>query len=177
MNALVVYESVYGNTRDVAEAVAEGLGDAEVVPVHEAADRARGVDLLVVGAPTHIHGLPTPRSRQAGADAVREHTGTLVEPGVAEEPGLRAWLPGLPRGGGHARAAVFDTRLDKPAWLTGAASHGIARRLRRHGYDVLAIESFLVEGSEGPLEPGELERARAWGRELAQRFAPVHELA
>jgi hypothetical protein len=66
-------------------------------------------------------------------------------------------------------AAAFDTRADKSPWLTGAASRGIAKRLRRRGYEVLSTESFLVEDSEGPLVEGELERARAWGADLPSR--------
>jgi flavodoxin len=167
MNALVLFESVYGNTRAVAEAIAEGLGGAEVVSVHDAGEPADDVELLVVGAPTHIHGLPTKRSIQAGADAASGDGGAHVEPDATEDPNMRAWLGSLPRGR-HGRVAVFDTRLDKPTWFTGAASRGIAKRLRQHGYDVVATESFLVTGSEGPLEPGELDRARSWGRELAR---------
>ncbi|MFL6114535.1 MAG: flavodoxin family protein [Catenulispora sp.] len=64
MRALVVYESMYGNTRAVAEAVASGLRPAyetEVKPAVDigAADVDRA-DLLVVGGPTHVHGLPRP---------------------------------------------------------------------------------------------------------------------
>ena len=58
-------------------------------------------------------------------------------------------------------------RLDKAEWLTGAASHAIAKRLRHHGYTVIDSSSFLVTGNEGPLKDGELERARLWGTELA----------
>ncbi len=170
MNAVVVYESVYGNTRAVAEAVSDGLGGADVLPSHEAADRAAGADLLVVGGPTHMHGLTTTRSRQMAADAVHEDGGAHVEPGATEEPGLRAWLRDLPSSEG-AHATAFDTRLDKSPWLTGVASRGIAKRLRARGYDVLSTESFLVEDSEGPLEDGELDRARGWGRELARSLA------
>ena len=166
MNAVVVYESVYGNTRGIAEAVAEGLGGADVVPVHAASDVDR-VELLVVGGPTHMHGLATKRSRQMAVEAVREDGGVHVEPGAAEEPGLRAWLRELPPADG-ARAAAFDTRLDRSPWLTGVASRGIAKRLRARGYEVLATESFLVEDSEGPLEEGERDRARQWGVELAR---------
>ena len=64
------------------------------------------------------------------------------------------------------RAAAFDTRVDKSAWLTGAASHGIAKHLRHRGYDVLGSQSFLVGDSEGPLLDGELERAKAWAADL-----------
>ncbi len=166
VNALVVYESVYGNTRAIAEAVAEGLGGATVIPVHEAVGRAADAQLLVVGGPTHMHGLATARSRQMAAAAAHEDGGATVEPSAEEEPGLRKWLSELPdrRGG---LAAAFDTRLDKSQWLTGVAARGIAKRLRHHGYEVLSSESFLVADSEGPLEEGELDRARAWGAQLA----------
>jgi dienelactone hydrolase len=64
--------------------------------------------------------------------------------------------------------AAFDTRANKPVLLVGSAARGIARRLRDRGYR-LAIEpqSFFVEGTPGPLEEGELERASEWGRTLA----------
>ncbi len=166
MSATVVYESVYGNTRAVAEAIAEGLGDAEVVAVHEAADRILDADLLVVGGPTHMHGLTTARSREMAVEAVHEDGGGHVEPGAADEPGLRAWLRDLPSGEG-SKAAAFDTRADKSPWLTGAASRGIAKHLRHRGYEVVSRQSFLVEDSEGPLTKGELDRARDWGGKLA----------
>ena len=90
-----------------------------------------------------------------------------VEPGAADGPGLRRWLS--QRSGDGKRAAAFDTRLDRSPILTGAAARGIARRLRRRGYEVIADpESFLVEDSEGPLAEGELERARAWGASLVE---------
>ena len=167
MNALVVYESVYGNTRAVAQAIAEGLGGAQVVPVRSGSSHLEGNELLIVGGPTHIHGLATARSRQAAVEAVQEDGVAEVEPGATEEPGLRAWLQDLPERD-SAVAAAFDTRMDKSPWVTGDASRGIAKRLRRRGYEVIGTESFLVEHSEGPLEEGELERARAWGAELAQ---------
>ena len=161
MKAIVVYESIYGNTRAIAEAIAEGLGGAPAVSPADAAQ----ADLLVVGGPTHIHGVATPRSRRAALDAPGGATAAAATP----EPGLRDWLAKLSRAD-HARAAAFDTRLDKPEWLTGAASHGIAKRLRRHGYTVVDTSSFLVAGNEGPLLDGELERARRWGTELAAAF-------
>jgi hypothetical protein len=172
MNALVIYESVYGNTRAVAEAIAEGLGGAEIVSVHDVGDLADDAELLVVGAPTHIHGLPTAHSIQSGVQAATGDGGAHVEADAAEDPNMRAWLGDLPRGR-HGRVAVFDTRLAHSRLMTGAASHGIAKRLRHHGYDVVAAESFLVEGAEGPLGPGELERARAWGLELARSVGAV----
>jgi hypothetical protein len=167
MNAAVVFESVFGNTRAVAEAVAEGLGGVGVLAV-DAAGSPRA-DLLVVGGPTHMHGISTARSREMAVAAAEEDGHGHVEPGAAEGPGLRGWLRDLPRVD-HARAATFDTRLDRSPWLTGVAARGIARRLRRHGYDVVGTQSFLVQDAEGPLEKGELVRARAWGEELARLF-------
>jgi flavodoxin len=168
MTALVVYESLYGNTRDVAEAIASGLGDARVSSVQEAMSQVTKADLLIVGGPTHVHGLTSRRSRAAGVENARGD----LEPGAGEGPGLRDWLADLPRVA-NAQAAAFDTRAHGPRSLTGAASHGIARRLRRHGYRLLETESFLVDKSEGPLAEGELERARAWGETLAESHSRV----
>jgi hypothetical protein len=167
MKALIVYESMYGNTRAIAEAVAEGLSgayDARVRSVHEAGADAAEADLLVVGGPTHMHGMTTGLSRRMTAQAAAEDGATL-EPGADAEPGLRRWLADLPRRTG-APAAAFDTRLDRAAALTGSAARGIARRLRHHGYAVVGAESFLVEDAEGPLADGEADRARAWGATL-----------
>ena len=170
MRAVVVYESIYGNTRAVAEAIAAGLGDhADVTVLRVAdagADALHGAELLVVGAPTHMHGLPTSLSRRMSVQAAQEDRHGDVEPRAAEGPGLRAWLSELV--GGDLRAAAFDTRLDRSAALTGAAARGIARRLHRRGCRLVAEpESFFVEDSEGPLEDGEVARARAWGASLA----------
>lgn len=167
--ALVVHESMYGNTRAVAEAIAEGLGsggEVEVSPVHEVSDDAvAGAELLVVGGPTHMHGMASKMSRKAAVQAA-EDDGIEVEPGATQEPSLRTWLARVPADG--KRAATFDTRIDKPPALTGVAARGIAKRLRRRGCELVAgPESFFVEDSEGPLAEGELERAREWGRGLA----------
>jgi hypothetical protein len=168
MRALIVYESMYGNTEAVAEAIAEGLAPAymtEVRPVHEAGPISDDVDLLVAGGPTHMHGLSTSMSRGMAAAAAKEDASKLA-PGATESPGLRSWLRDLERAR-HAVAAAFDTRGDARAALTGSAARGIARRLRRRGYDVIGTASFLVADAEGPLEAGELERARSWGASLA----------
>jgi hypothetical protein len=167
MKALVVYESMYGNTRAVAEAIADGLGGSPVRAVHEAGEAPEQRDLIVVGGPTHMHGLATALSRRLAAEAAKEDGHAALEPGATAEVGLRAWLRDLVACEG-VRAAAFDTRLDRSAALTGTAARGIARRLRGRGYEVVAKESFLVQDAEGPLEDGELDRARAWGEELAR---------
>lgn len=170
MRAVVVYESIYGNTHAIAEAIGAGLGehaDVAVLPVADAdAEALQGTSLLVVGGPTHMHGLSTSLSRRLAAQAAEEDEHIHVEPQAADAPGLRAWLSGL--SGDELRAAAFDTRLDRSAALTGAAARGIARRLRGRGCTLVAEpESFFVTDSEGPLEDGEAARARAWGASLA----------
>ncbi|HET9102525.1 MAG TPA: flavodoxin domain-containing protein [Solirubrobacteraceae bacterium] len=166
MSALIVYESMYGNSRAIAEAIAAGIGDAEVHAVSRVPHDFHRHELLVVGGPTHAHGMTTERSRQAAAEADRAH----LEPGATDGPGLRQWIAEIPRSCAGS-AAVFDTRADHAAWLTGSAAHAIARRLRHRGYDVIAAESFLVSGNAGPLAGGELERARAWGEGLTRHAA------
>jgi hypothetical protein len=167
MSAIVVYESIYGNTRAVARAVAEGLGDAALLSVSDAMAGLEPNEILVVGGPTHMHGLASTRSRIMAVEAAREDGTANVEPGAADGPGLRTWLRQLTRTDG-ARAASFDTRLDKAPLLTGVAARGIARRLERRGYDVIGSASFRVEDAEGPLVDGELERAYAWGARMAR---------
>jgi hypothetical protein len=82
--------------------------------------------------------------------------------------GLREWFEGLE---GHGASAAFDTRIDAAAALTGRASRGIARRLRRRGYElVVPPESFLVD-RQNQLVVGEAARAVAWGRMLADAGA------
>ena len=162
MRSLVVYESWFGNTQRIAEEIAAALaheGEADLVTVDEPLPPLEDVDLLVVGAPTHIHGLSSRRSREGALTQ-----GAHGEPGI----GVRGWIDALPDGAGGPRAAAFDTRAHMPALLVGSAARGIARRLRDHGYR-LAIEpqSFFVKGTPGPLEEGELDRASEWGRTLA----------
>lgn len=171
MRAVIAYESIYGNTRQVAEAIAAGLeplGEVDLVSVNHGDDGSVDTaDALIVGGPTHMHGLATSASRKQAAQAAEEEDDVSVEPGAAEGPGLRKWLS--QRVGDGKPAAAFDTRLDRSPILTGMAARGIAKRLRRRGYEVIEEpESFLVEDSEGPLAEGELERARAWGASLVE---------
>jgi hypothetical protein len=160
MRSLVVYESWFGNTRRIAEEIAAGLeGEVDVVTVDEAAPTLEGYDLLVVGGPTHVHGLSGTRSRQGALEQ-----GGHGEPGT----GIREWIAKLPNGAHGPRVAAFDTRLDKPVMLVGSAARGIARRIRQHGYTLVSEpESFFVHGTPAVLDDGELERAAEWGRSLA----------
>jgi menaquinone-dependent protoporphyrinogen IX oxidase len=175
MRTVIVYESMYGNTRLVADAIASGLGPASetvVVPVAEARPGLLdGAGLVVVGGPTHAHGMSRAATRKGAAEAAAKPGGRLtLDPG-AKGPGLRDWLADLGRVSGPA--AAFDTRIEGPAILTGQASKGIARLLRKHGLTLAAKpESFLVT-RDNQLRQGEEDRARAWGRELASRAVAV----
>jgi flavodoxin len=166
MKAVVVYESLYGNTHAIAEAVAEGLREEVEVEVAAVGDSSAelisGADLLVVGGPTHVHGMSSKLSLKGAVDdAVKKGR---QAPDVHGPP-LKDWFDTIGTAGGR-RAAAFDTRIDKPRIITGSAAKGIAHRLRGHGYDVVGEASFLVGDMAGPLGDGELERAKEWGRTL-----------
>jgi hypothetical protein len=165
LNALVVFESMFGNTRQVAEAVADGLGGVAVPVAEASAERLAGADLVVIGGPTHGWSMSRPSTRQAAAEqAAKPGSGLQLEPG-ATGPGLREWLD--EHAGDLRAAAVFDTRVAMPALLTGRAGRRIAAAVRHGGARPVApAESFLVS-KKHRLLPGELDRARQWGRRLA----------
>jgi hypothetical protein len=165
MRAVVVYESMYGNTRAVAEAVAAKLG-APAIPVARAtSDRLLGADLVIVGGPTHGLSMSRPNTRKAAADgAAKPGSGLTLEPD-ATGPGVREWL--AEHAGEVPAAAAFDTRIAMPAVLTGRASRKIANILRgKHVTLIAPPQSFLVT-KQNQLLPGQLDRARAWAAELA----------
>lgn len=171
MQALVVYESMFGNTHTVAERIALGLGDARLVAVGDAtAEIVARAELVVVGGPTHVHGMVSNRTQdEARQQADKPDSALMLDPD-AEGPTLRDWFDALALPPG-CRAAAFDTRLHGPALLTGRASRGIAKRLERHGATLIAApESFFVERDEH-LTAGEADRAQAWGVSLGRSLA------
>ena len=142
MKALVVYDSVHGNTEKVARAVAEVLGKSakvRVVRPREVTSTELGAaDLLVVGSPT-LGGRPT--------------------------PGIKAMLDGLESGSlRDVAVSAFDTRMDMfVARLFGYAADKIASVLQQKGGRAAAApHGAIVLGSEGPLKQGELERTADW---------------
>jgi hypothetical protein len=167
--ALVVFESMFGNTGDVARAVGDGLArhmpvdvvEVGVAPVEPAGD----VTLLVVGGPTHAFGLSRSSTR-------REAAGRRAFPPLSSGIGVREWLAEFaPRPG--LSGAAFATRTAQ-AWVPGSAGNAIGRRLGHRGVPLVAPAcSFHVTGMEGPLADGELNRARRWGEELAAALS-VH---
>ncbi|MFW6115892.1 MAG: flavodoxin family protein [Chloroflexota bacterium] len=148
MNALVVYDSLYGNTERIARAIGDALVDkagdkARVVrPGGMDADDVEAVDLLVIGSPTH-GGRPT--------EAIQ---------GLLD--GLEGTLPA------DTRVAAFDTRMaTRLVAIFGYAARRIGRALEEAGGTLVAPpEGFVVKGKEGPLKDGELERAADWAKGL-----------
>lgn len=157
MRALVVYESCFGCTAQVAEAIADGLRSRDVsVSVVEAVDSPTldGVDLLVVGAPTHNLGLPGPKSRE-----LAEARG-----GAAARPaGVAEWLDGLAKL--TVRAAAFDTVV--PSRFSGSAARKIERRLSRLGATIVDRAEFTVVAEPPVPGPNQVRAAQAWGARLA----------
>ena len=156
MNVLVIYESQFGNTEQIAQAVAVALRTVGPVTLRPAAQVQpadwQGVDLIAVGGPTQRHGLP---------------------------PLLHALLDHLPPDAlGPIPALAFDTRYHAARLLTGSAATGIAQRLTRAGCLLLVpAESFFVTDQDGPLVEGEVARAGAWAEHALGRLAPARRLA
>ncbi len=171
MRAVVVYESMFGATRVIAEAIASGFSENDETTIVRASEVGGSVlydaDLVVVGGPTHVRSMSRPSTRKGAPGYAKEHDGDLaLEPGADDAAGVREWIGHL---GQHATfATAFDTRVKGPAALTGRASKAINRGLASHGMSSVAPpESFLVD-KNGSLLPGEVARAAAWGDTLAR---------
>lgn len=161
MSTMVVFESLWGNTRALAEAVAEGIGDAvTLVDVGEApVPVPDDVDLVVVGGPTHAFSMSRASTRH-------DAEGKGAPAGHAER-GIREWLDALPASD-HVDVATFDSRVGTVRHLPGSAARAAGREVRRHHLGrLVATERFYVDDMAGPLLDGELDRARAWGQSLA----------
>ena len=166
MKAIVVYESHWGNTAAVARAIAEGLGpETRALSTAEATGEAiAGADLIVAGAPLLGFSLPT----ESMVKGLASNIGGNPTPDLSH-PSMRSWLEALPKGAG--RAAGFETRI---WWSPGSAAKTILDRLGAAGYQPAAkAQRFVVQGKYGPLREGELERAKAWGVELAQAKSEI----
>lgn len=167
MKALIVYESMFGNTGKVAEAVAEGVRGHMAVELvaadHAPAALPEEVDLLVVGGPTHAFSMTRANTRE---DAVRQGAT------AATTTGIREWIGRLHDGAHGELVATFDTRVARTGGrvrhFPGSAAKSAAKALRKAGFEVVVPpESFWVEDTAGPLFEGETERARQWGERIA----------
>lgn len=159
MKTLVIYDSVYGNTEQIARAIGAGLqpaGEVQVLPVAKVdAGQLPGLDLLVFGSPTQAFGM-------------------IARP--------KEFLKNLPANTiKGVKVAAFDTRMSVQdvdskifsfmAGQFGYAAEKIEKGLKAiGGVPVIAPEGFVVKGKEGPLEEGELERATAWAGEILRHL-------
>jgi flavodoxin I len=159
MKAMVIYDSAFGNTEQIAQAIGDGLGSQEEVEILQAgkvnSEQLTGLRLLIVGSPTQRFG-PT--------------------------EGIKNLLKSIPKNGFKGvKVAAFDTRFTTShikeipilpffVRLFGAkayAAKSIADGLEKKGGElVVTPEGFYVEGTEGPLQEGELERAADWAKEI-----------
>jgi hypothetical protein len=172
MKFVVVYESMFGNTETIAQAISAGLREAGEVKLGTvdalSPDEVRDATLLVAGGPTHAHGMARRNAHESVAGERSYRRYGPVQPG---QESLRGWIERLTVS--PARAAAFDTRFDKPMWITGSAAKKIAARMERKGYSVIEARSFFVEATGGPLAEGERDRAVEWGHELGVHAVSV----
>jgi flavodoxin len=166
--ALVVYESVFGDARTIAQAIAAGMSaslPAEAVAATEAPDEiGSDVAMLVVGGPNHALGMPRPSTREG---AVKQYGADIADIGA----GLHEWLDGMRVTTSGVVAAAFDTRGSGHPLLTKMdhAARTEEKLLGKLGATVIApAEHFFVADTKGPLVDGEEDRARTWGRTLAE---------
>lgn len=152
MNILVAYDSKFGNTEKVAQAIKMALddyGSVRLLPIERVDPfslvNTSDVDLLIIGGPTQLHRI---------------------------SPEMRAFLDTIPRSSLRGLPAVcFDTRYLSPRWVTGSAARHIAHLLTEKGsHVVVQPESFFVVNEEGPLRAGELDRAAAWAQAVASKI-------
>lgn len=152
MKQLVIFDSVFGNTHEIAQAIAKGMGAPAPVAVSEVQLAwLEDTSVLVVGSPTR---------------------------GFRPTPALTQWLQSLDSQAlAGTEVAAFDTRIALGTirsrlmrWMVNTGGYAAARitrgLLRKGGQLLLPAEGFFVEGTEGPLQPGELDRARHWGQQL-----------
>ena len=168
MRATIVYESMFGDGKLVAEAVAKGLSDSgldvQLLEVGVApSEIADSTALLVVGGPNHAFGLSRESSRADAAESAPDGI-------ISDNGGIRDWLGELAEGSAQVQVATWDTRLEHPRLLTKMdhAAGTIRRKLHSLGYGpCLGEEHFFVQDKAGPLVSGEAERAHEWGQQLA----------
>jgi flavodoxin len=148
VKSIVIYGTRYGNTHEVAKAIAISLekrGSIQLFPA-ETTPSFQDADLVLLGGPTEGHGMSEPLKQFFARLETDSMRGKLI--------------------------ACFDTRLTWPRWLSGSAADQIADRARELGAEIIGpAGSFVVKGKTPELEPSELDRATAWADSVAQTAA------
>jgi flavodoxin len=160
MKVLIIYDSVFGNTEQIAQAIGNALGSQEDVEILRVSnvkpEQLTGLKLLIVGSPTR---------------------------GFRPTPAISDLLKSIPKNGlKGVQVAAFDTRftmdeIESSVFILpilvnifGYAVKPIADRLKKKGGElIIPPEGFFVEGIEGPLKEGELERAADWAKQIIAR--------
>lgn len=157
MKATIIYDSQYGHTQKIAEAIGEGLGeglDSTVIRVQDAKadDVLRDTDLLMIGSPT-----------QGGwfTESVKSFLATLPEKSLKGKCAVSFDTSTLADNHGFVVGAL--TRL------FGNAAPRIEKELKKKGAHCFDSEIFYVVGKKGPLIHGEVERARAWATRILKK--------
>jgi flavodoxin len=146
MKAIIIYDSAYGNTEQIARSIASAIGSPQETSIFRAgevdAEKIKAAELLIVGAPTN-GGRPT-QTMQNFLNQLNDKS-----------------LQGV-------KVAAFDTRMtSRLVGIFGYAAGKIADVLQKKGGSlVIAPEGFFVKASKGPLQEGELEKAAAWAKKI-----------
>lgn len=158
MKILMVYDTMFGNTERIAQAMVDATTDqhqAELVRVQDVTTaQLQSCDILVIGSPTHGF-RPTPDI----ASRIKRLSSEVPE--------------------AKFRYAVFDTRSDideidskilsSMVRLFGYAAASMDKTLAKRGFKrAEAPAGFIVHGKEGPVKDGEIDRATAWMRSVME---------
>ena len=155
MKVLVVYDSVYGNTEEIAQAIEDALHDKRDVEMVKASEIKSNhlidLDLIIIGSPTHGGRF---------TEAIQDFFNNISESMM-----------------NVVNVAAFDTRTASSRWLVshlekifGHAANRIVDVVKKQG-GILIVEpeGFIVEGTKGPLRIGEIKRAENWARDIVQK--------
>jgi flavodoxin len=148
MSIQIVYDSKFGNTKQIAQIISNKMAEkasVQLISADEASSSIAGVALLIVGSPAQAW-LPTKAAQ--------------------------AFLEEIPQGALNGlEVAAFDTRLKRPMLLTGSAARSLAKTPKKKGGTlILPPESFFVSGTEGPLVEGEAGRAAIRAGEILKKY-------
>jgi len=173
-HVVVVYESMFGATRQIAETIADQLRPFATVAVVSSArvdvTELTQADLIVAGGPTHVFGLSSSTTR-AEAQRMADDAADLAFEWPDIGVGLREVLATIPPPSRPTGFAAFSTRTAKASRLfTGSAARGIDRGLRHAGYlPFIPPQDFLVDKTHRLID-GQLAAAADWGGQLAGRL-------
>jgi len=174
MKTLVVYDSLFGNTERVTQAIADALrafGQVEAVRVEPAqAEELKRQELLRQNRATDVRLEPAHQVSLEGVDLLILGCPTQA---FKATPTIQSFLENVSLASLSGMAvACFDTRARGPF---GSAAKAMAKQLKTMGVSLLLPpESFFVKGMQGPMRSGEVERAASWAKTLFNKVEAAH---